>query len=196
MKALPFFAVILLAGCSAPPPADDYGMKWQKLADGSQVSTWSTSMNDQDPRALRTGEVVRCWPQSGKFDCLAAHTSSVTGYDFERQVVAALPKEWKTPPSGYRCISSVKIDYREDRVSADGKMVQNDIVSKNVDKPHWPAKDIIAVMKKEQASDTLYFDCPAVLKAMRDGGGEKALLDGEKALQSATLAYGTVMVAN
>ena len=190
MKSWPFFAALLLAGCGAAPapPTDDYGLKWQRVADGSQVATWSQLMDDKDPKSLRTGEIVRCWPQGKGFDCLAAHTSSVTGYDFERQVVAALPTEWKTPPSGYRCISSPGVDYREDRVAANGSMVQNDIVSKGFDKPHWPARDIIAVMKSHKATDTLYFDCPKVLKALKDGG--------EKALLGSAIAYDAVMVAN
>lgn len=116
---------VIGAGCSDVRGANrgvEPPLMWTALSDGSQMA-----VGPLNPDGAGAESVVRCWPQTSGFECLAI--SGETLRDVRRYRSAALPKMlWaETTPAGYECqvTDYMGFGYKERVFNASGQLKEH-----------------------------------------------------------------------
>lgn len=168
-RKLALFSFIALAGCTEAGPQGrgiEPPLPWSALPDGSQMAVGPLLPEG----AAGSQPVVRCWPQSSGFQCLAVHGEQFRAV--RRFMSPKLPtKLWdEASPAGYECEVSnyLGVGYTETIHNAAGQLqehtssngfsrIEGSWTKKYVE-DYWKANGIIPT--------TLWMNCLALTRVL------------------------------
>lgn len=138
-------AALTMAACSQQPAEPPKALEWTPLPDGSQFTVGSIPV-PSDQFFDGPSAVMRCWPDSGGYDCLVSTRASYQFMEFVRTKTAELPTQHRSDfeaPVGYYCVVSTHGGWQESVHSTAGEIKLNVVSFIERPRPNgWPKGEV------------------------------------------------------